>query len=490
MRHLASLFAIALAVSAQARTFTLMHVNVIDVASGRVERDVNVTVSGNRITDVSQRPAPKDAEQIDGEGKFLIPGLWDMHVHWYDKQYLPLFIANGVTGIRIMWGSPLHHQWSDEFGKGTLIGPRQIIGSSIIDGPKPVWPSSTAVKDAAQARAAVAREKAAGAEFIKIYSLLPRDAVPAIFDEAKRRRLPVVGHVPNSIRASEISDLGMKSIEHMTGILLEASSHEESIRAELNAPDQPGGGAAVMRRRARELLDTYDPAKAGALFKRLAKNGTWICPTLTVLRSTAFLNDPEITSDARLRYMPPSMRAMWDPKTDFRFKDFTPQDYQNRRDTYAQQKRQVAEMRKAGIRFLAGTDVLNPYCFPGFSLHDELALLVEAGLSPLEALQAATSNVAAFTGNKDYGAVSGGKIADLVLLEANPLDDIHNTTKIVAVVSNGRYFARAALDQMLHALESAPTARSRGGSGRTSAPAPRRTASRRLPAGGAAYPAR
>lgn len=439
---------------AAALTTVLLHANVVDVRDGSIARDVAVTISGNRIVSVaSSSAAPEGANLVDATGKYVIPGLWDMHVHWDDERYLPLFIANGVTGVRQVSGLALHQKWRERIEKGELLGPRQVIASALFDGPQPVWPGSIAVKDAGEARAAVAAAKAAGFDFIKIYSLLPRDAFFAIAEEAGKEHLHFAGHVPFSVRASEASAAGIQSIEHLTGVLLECSSHEDAIRQAHVAAKTGPEAIRVIRETAREQLDTYDERKAAALFARLAQNRTWQCPTMTVNRSSASLADPEFVDDDRLRYLPEEIRQRWDPRNDFRHREMKPEDVATRKRTYARQLQIVGAMNRAGVRFVAGTDVGNPYCFPGFSLHDELALLVEAGLSPLQALQAATSNAAELAGSSELGGVTAGKLADLVVLDANPLADIHNTTKIAAVVFDGRYYPREALARMLAEVE-------------------------------------
>jgi len=153
-----------------------------------------------------------------------------MHVHWYDKDYLPLFTANGVTGLRIMWGYPVHHAWRKAVENGTLLGPRMVIASSLIDGPNPIWPTSTVVRDEAEARDAVRKAKREGADFIKVYTLLSRESFFAIADEAKKQGLPFAGHVPFTVSAADASDAGIKSIEHLTELIQSASSREEEIR--------------------------------------------------------------------------------------------------------------------------------------------------------------------------------------------------------------------------------------------------------------------
>jgi imidazolonepropionase-like amidohydrolase len=447
------------------RPLVFTHVTVLDMTGAPAQPDMAVVITGDRITEIGRSESvriPSDAQVVDATGKFLIPGLWDMHVHWLHKDYLPLFVANGVTGIRVMWGAPLHHQWRQEIEQGTLRGPRMDIGSPIVDGPVPMWPGSIAVKDGAEGRQLAIRMKQEGADFIKVYSRLPREAYFAIADEAKKQGIPFAGHVPDAVSAMEASDAGQKSIEHMTGVLAACSTREEELRkgraeawAKLprgkTSPDR-----ASLRPLNRLMLDTFSPEKANALSARFVQNRTWQCPTLVVQRNMAFIKDPAIHNDPRVKYMPPEIVSGWDPAGDFRLNDRTEEDFELAKETYRKLKELVGPMRRAGVEFLAGTDVLNPYCFPGFSLHDELALLVEAGLSPMEALQAATRNPARYLGKeKDLGTVEKGKLADLVLLDASPLEDINNSRKIEAVVFGGKLLPKAELQKMLADLEAA-----------------------------------
>ena len=449
--------------AAQPKSFAFTHVAVIDATGTPARQDMTVVITRNRITHVgpsSSLRVPEGARVVDATGKFLIPGLWDMHVHWfrYDKTYLRLFPVNGVTGIRIMWGAPIHFAWRKEIQAGILLGPQMVISGTILDGPRPVWPGSTAIKNEAEARKAVVATKQEGFDFVKVYSLLPRAAYFAIADEAKKQNIPFAGHVPDSVSVAEASDAGQKSIEHLTGILTACSTREEQLRKAAEAYSNPVQRASVpapVRRGLRRLmLETFSTEKATALFNRLKQNHTWQCPTLTVLRSGAFINDSDFRKDPRLKYMPKELRASWDPSRDFRFRTTTPEDFNLSRVVYKKQLELVGLMRRAGVEFIAGTDVSNPFCFPGFSLHDELALLVEAGLTPIEALQTATLNPARFFGKeKDLGTVQEGKIADLVLLDADPLADIRNTTKINSVVVNGQLLERKLLDQVLSEVE-------------------------------------
>src|SRR5262249_19821338 len=278
----------------------------------------------------------------------------------------------------------------------------------------------------------------------------------AIADEAKKVGLPFVGHVPESISAAEASDLGQKSMEHLFGLLLACSADEEKLRQEELEGVEKLDNAAIwplLRRIQVRALDSYSEEKARALFAKFVANGTWQDPTLTVLRSLASRDDEKFCNDPRLAYMPAFIALGWNPKTGSL--KISPEGLAGLKKTYKNAITLVKAMHKVDVQFLAGTDVTNPYCFPGFSLHDELALLVsECNFTPIEALQCATRNPAKFLGKvKELGTVEQGKIADLVLLEANPLDDIRNTTKIAAVVAAGKLLPKAELERMLKEVQ-------------------------------------
>lgn len=452
--------------SANPVSLVLTHVTVIDTTGGPAKPDMTVVIIGNRIAEIgnsSEIRPPKNAETVNGNGKFLIPGLWDMHVHWYDKDYLPLFIANGVTGVRQMFGAPEHYQWRKEIEAGQLLGPHQLIASPIVDGPKPVWPGSIAVANASEARQAVTQIKQSGADFVKVYSLLSRDAYFAIADESRKQGIPFEGHVPESVSLEEASNAGQKTVEHLTGVLIACSTREAELlksaqetAAAISAGQLSSTGfwGPEYRQRQKLALETYSPEKAETIFRELKTNHTWQCPTLTVLRSMAYSDEPSFTNDPRLKYVPRDIALSWDPKNDIFLKTKTTDDWALGKKVFSKELEIAGAMQRAGVEILAGTDTLNPFCFPGFSLHDELGLLVQSGMTPMEALQAATLNPARFMGRQDdLGTVARGKIADLVLLDANPLDDIGNTRKISAVVFNGKLFPRASLNEMLAKIE-------------------------------------
>src|SRR6266436_4993488 len=217
---------------AQTNLLAFTHATVIDATGAPGKTGLTVVITDDRITAIGKSAdlhPPTNAVIVDASGKFLIPGLWDMHVHWHEKDYLPLFIANGVTGVRMMWGMPEHFEWRKEVERGSLLGPRLLIASTIVDGPKPFWPGSLTARNEAEGRQAVTKAKQAGADFVKVYSLLPREAYFAIADEAKKQGIPFAGHVPISVSVAEASKAGQKSIEHLTGILAGCSSREAEL---------------------------------------------------------------------------------------------------------------------------------------------------------------------------------------------------------------------------------------------------------------------
>jgi imidazolonepropionase-like amidohydrolase len=452
----------ALREQSSAPTLVIRHATVIDATGGPPQSETTILIAGGRIREIGPGGSiqvPRGAQVVDGAGKFVIPGLMDMHVHtiWpqHIQQFLPLFIANGITGVRDMFGDlRLAERLKPEIAAGTLLGPRFVTPGPIVDGPQPVWPGSIAVTTAEEGRQAVRSVKQRGADFVKVYSLLPREAYFAIAEEAKKQNIAFAGHVSRFVTASEASDAGQRTIEHLTGLHLATSRDEEAIRAELrNATGDLRSPTNPVRLVEGRAATTFDPQKAEALFGRFVRNGTWQVPTLTVLRSQAFRTDPDFVNDQRLKYMTPQMRTQWAARAPGPPAPASPE---RARALFERHVALVGAMHRAHVRILAGSDTPNPYVFPGFSLHDELGLLVRSGLSPLDALQGATRNAAEFLGMlKEVGTVERGKRADLVVLDANPLDNISNTQRIHAVIINGRLIAKEQLDALLSEIEKA-----------------------------------
>jgi imidazolonepropionase-like amidohydrolase len=442
------------AVTPPAPALVLDAVTVVDVETGRLQPGLTVIVQGDRIVEVGKRSAlrlPPGARVVDATGKFLIPGLWDMHVHtafgdWFPGARdiaLPLFVANGVTGVRDMGGDlDVLLEWRKAIAQGSLVGPRMVVSGPMLDGPKPRFPSSLAIATPEDGRRAVRDLAARGVDFIKLQSLIPRDAVFAIADEARKVGIPFAGHVPDAVRASEMSTAGQKSFEHLIGIFEGSSPREDEF---LKGEKSPG-----------RFLQGFDEGRAAALAALLARNRTWQCPTLAWEFGGNLMEERDLDHDPLAKYAP----ASWKSGTWKRFREqvtgeFNVDDLPTRKRFVAKELEVVAALHRAGVPFLTGTDtVAGVYIFPGFSLHDELGLLVKAGFSPLDALRSATLRPAEYLSMSDrLGAVRKGMLADLVLLDANPLDDIASTRRIRAVVANGRYFSRDDLDALLRGVE-------------------------------------
>lgn len=417
-----------------------------------------MVITNGRITSVTgaeKLQPPTNARVINATGQYLIPGFWDMHVHsafgdWFPGGrdiILPLFIANGVTGVRDMGGDvPVLLGWRKEITDGKIIGPRLVISGPMLDGYLPNgklrFPSSIPVTTPASAVAAVDTLKAQGVDFIKVQSVISHDAYLAAAAEAHKQGLPIVGHVPDKVRIREVVAAGQKSIEHLMGIFEGCSTQEDKFIQ--------GEGSLKL------LLTTQDEQKCDSLIKLLAQNQTWQVPTLAWQRGGTFLDQRDLKHQPLDKYVPAYWRDVtWRRFTDEMMPDLLRDPLALRREYFTRNLQIVGALHRGGVPFMAGTDTApGVYIMPGFSLHDELANFVESGFTPMESLQTATSNPARFLGMEaSFGSVEPGKIADLVLLSANPLEDIRNTRKISAVIANGRFFDREELDQILVNVE-------------------------------------
>lgn len=435
-----------------AQTLTINNASIIDVATGNVLKRAAIEIDGNRIArirTVAAAGAP-NGEVIDATGLFVIPGLWDMHVHTYfgdstsfrggSRFILPLFIANGVTGIRDMGSNldaVLHAR--DSVTAHTLAGPRMVVSGPMLDGPRSQYTAAIRIASPEDGRAAVRMLKQRGVDFIKLQSGVPRDAYFAIADEANRLGIPFEGHVPDAIRAREAIRAHQASFEHLLGVFEASSRLEDSMVA---------GG----KKGHAEYLRTYDARREESIIRELAQRHVWQCPTLA-----SDLNGPEdFAKDPALAFWPQRAVDRWREGSTQFLNSTDTADLSVRRRFAAYELALVRKMHDANIPFLAGTDAPSGFdLIPGASLHRELQWLVAAGFTPLQALQTATLNPARFLGRiSDFGTVSPGKIADLVLLSANPLSNIANTRTVVAVIADGRYYSRLDLDRLrLHLME-------------------------------------
>jgi imidazolonepropionase-like amidohydrolase len=385
----------------------IRNVTIVDVATGTATPKRSILIHDNRITAVSSVVrAPKQTQLVDGSGKFAIPGLWDMHVHLWERSQLPLYPAYGITGVRDM-GSDYDRVklWRSEMEKGRLIGPHIETCGPPIDGvpsDDPRMPVRV-VRNPTEARSTFDQLDDENVDFIGVLPRLPRDAYFALAERARKYYSLVAGDVPASLSALEAVEARQKSIEHMSGILLACSSDEKRLRKPYTEALERGDANALQEVLA-AAIETFSEKKAGHLFQRMALFETRSVPTLTKLRMS--------------------------PGT---------------RDVYEKLTKLLIEMHRAGVEILAGADSGSP----GESLHEELELLVAAGMTPAQALRSATLEPAKYLdAAESLGAIEAGRMADLILLDGDPLADIRNSRKIVAVVQGGKYLSRARLKEL------------------------------------------
>jgi imidazolonepropionase-like amidohydrolase len=460
-------FLLVSCLSSPLATLAITHVTVIDAAHGTEQSDSTVLVSSTHIAAVgpsSSVPIPRGAKVLDATGKFLIPGLADMHLHLTGSGepdgsrefFLPLLIANGITTVRDMGGKVEYlKKLRRKIDSGDRLGPQIFFTGPYLDGDPPSFQPSIVVQNASEGATAVDQLKSEGVDFIKVQSRLQPEAYFAIARESKQQEIQFVGHVPDSITAAQASDAGQASIEHLTGVLLGCSSREEELRRrQLSPPKNESPSQTMARERAwqRDMLDSYAKEKTAALIKKFSDNGTWQVPTLVLLLDLAYLvpaNSHE--NDPHLKYVPTSVRKIWEQGRQQALKNYIASDFELREELAKRSLEIVGKMNGAGIRIMAGTDSAAPNVFPGFGLHDELVHLVQAGLTPGQALRAATFRPAEFLGRTEtQGTVVAGQRSDLVLLDADPLQDIHNTQQIRAVILNGKLLERNELDALLN----------------------------------------
>lgn len=416
--------------SARAQPLAITHVTVIDTTGGAPQRDVTVIIRDGRIESIGHINEPADATLVDGRGRFLIPGLWDMHVHlsWTSSSALPVLVANGVTSVRDMGGRLGQlDEWRTKIAAGLVAGPRIFRAGPMLNGRK--FNQYQMVPGSPEETRGVARAlKEIGVDFLKVHRRLPRDAYYALIDEAKHLGITVVGHIPMTLTPEEASDAGQATIEH-TETLFEGTFT-----------------AGVKGKLSDAIRQFRESAEAQRLFERFVKNHTVVTPTLAAW--TVVLNDPASPPDPRIRYVAKSLRNGLG-----QLPRMSADELQELRDSVAEYREVVRLMNQCGVTLMAGTDIAGPR-IPGFTLHDELAALVGAGLTTLEALQAATYTPAKIMNrSQELGSIEPGKVADLVLLDANPLEDIRNTQKIAAVIIGGQLLRRADLDALLHKAE-------------------------------------
>jgi imidazolonepropionase-like amidohydrolase len=414
-------------------------VNIVDVNTGKILKNKTLAIDNNRITAIYNKEivGSDSTMVIDGKGKYLIPGLWDMHAHyqWSRVDLDPLLIANGITGVREMWGNmPAFVVVPKSAQQEGLVSPDIYLSADLIDGNPPSFPGSIVVSTTDEAAGAVKSQMDKKVNFLKVYSSLTEECFLAVAEEAKKNNIPFAGHIPNGVSIYKAIEAGMASSEHLYGFLDACSSVDTSNEA---------------------LIGTFSEKRFDSICSVLAKSSMWLCPTLTVNRAMGYLNDSIFINDNRKAYLPEYVLEIWNQKLNPYTKSQIDNFANSSRVRYLFELNLIGKMNEKGVKFLAGTDFPNPYVFPGFSLHDELSLMVKGGMPILDALRTATINPAKFMNKADdFGSVEVGKIASLILLNKNPLEDIENSTSIETVIIRGKVYNRKALDLMLEKAKS------------------------------------
>jgi len=448
------------AFAAEQADLIIGHVTVVDVEHARTVANQSVVVRGADIVAVgedraiaAQWHAP---QRIEAKGRYLMPGLWDMHVHFgggpalieENQALLPLYIAHGITSIRDASGDLPEQvlQWRGQIRDGSLAGPQLFTSGAKIEGIKPVWKGTLEVGSQADLDAAFVRLKKDQVDFVKITdSTLTPDLFLAAVRGARANGLRASGHIPMALTVQQAVDAGISSIEHLDYAYKAGVKDEAAIAADFAAK-------RIDRAEANRRLDAgFDRATAMAAYRGFAAKGVYVTPTLNGGRILDFLDQDDHANDPYLAYIGPKLQATYTWRVE-RAAKATPAQIEARHQEYHQVAAVLPMLQQAGVTLMAGTDAgfLNAFNYPGVGLHEELSLFVKEGLTPAQALSAATRAGPAWFGMLDrYGGVAVGKAADLVLLTRNPLEDINATRAIDTVVLRGHVYDRKALDALL-----------------------------------------
>lgn len=459
-RHLHALLCLTLLLlsapgNAADDTLLLQNARVVDVEQGTVQsRDV--LLEGGRISALLPPGGTSvEGRRVDLAGRYLIPGLWDMHVHFEGPDLvednallLPVYLAYGITAVRDASGSLARTvlDWRGEIARGERLGPRIFTSGQKFEGIDSLWQGDREIGNRQQMLAGMDEQQALGVDFIKVTenTLAPELFLETVA-EAHRRGLLVSTHVPLSLGIFELADAGLSSIEHASYLLRLGHPDEESIARQVRA------GRLGAEQASAAYTDQFDQDTANAAYTRLAAAGVAVTPTLIGGRQLAWLEETDHSADTFLRYLTDDFTANYQWRIE-RMAGETADERRARKARYTRTAAQVPQLQAAGVTLLAGSDsaALNTYVYPAQALHDELALFTAGGLSPLHALQAATINGARFLRlADDYGSIAPGKRADLVVLAENPLEDIRATRTVQGLVYGGRFYDRAALDALL-----------------------------------------
>lgn len=436
----------------------ITNVNIIDVKTGNIESAMDIVINADTIASILIHKGNTKYHSeniINATDKYLIPGLWDMHAHswWAYENFFPLLIANGVTGIREMLGDfETLKRIREEIKDGKIIGPMIVSCGPIVDGNPPSWDGSDIADTPEKGREIVRNQKENGAEFIKVYFSLENDIYKAIADESKKLNIPIGGHIPSKVSLIEALKANHHGIEHYWGVLDNCADKQKL--EQMDAAKVGRYSAQYAYDRMNMVLTTLDSTKIDSTIQLLGKHKAWITPTFMAHLGALRENDNNYKIDKHVDYLPNYIYEGWKIEKDSILSETTKTRIKID-STFLKHVTTITKpLLEQGAQFLAGTDIPVSYTYPGFSLHEELSYFVtEAGFTPLEALQTATINPAIFLKKEDkLGTVQPGKLANLLLLEKNPIDDINNTRSIHSVIVSGKYLEGEKLRDDIEAI--------------------------------------
>ncbi|MCO7205966.1 MULTISPECIES: amidohydrolase family protein [Pseudoalteromonas] len=431
---------------------------IIDVQTGAIAAKQSLAIRDGIIIKRSDKPLSSQYQSstlIDAKGQYAMPGLWDMHVHFgggdelieENKQLLPLYLAYGVTTVRDAAAdlSESVLSWREQVKQGQLVGPTIFTSGPKLEGKGSIWPGDLEVETTEEMHAAMDLLDSMDVDFIKITdsALTPELYIKAVH-EVKKRGYQISGHIPFSLSVTDVSKAGLDAIEHMTYMLKAAAKNEADISAKVASKE-------LSYRTALPIITTqFDEPTAIEKFTVLANNDTAVVPTLIGGKITAYIDEDNHQDDAYLDFLGKGLKATYQWRVDRANKD-TPAQIKQRKERFIKTAQLLPIAQQAGVSIIAGTDAgfLNSYIYPGLSLHQELSIFTEYGLTPLQTLQAATLAGPKFLNKQQqYGALSEGKVADLILLSENPLIDIRNTQTLKGVVSHSTFYDSNALERL------------------------------------------
>ncbi len=455
------LFLMALNVTYAQKQSTLLIINdisIVDVVNNKTIPNQFIAIKGENIIEISNKPLAskyKNAEIINGTNQFIMPSLWDMHVHFggdtlraENKMLLPLYIAMGVSHVRDCAGDISLDviDWKNQINKGTLLGPSIYTSGPKLEGINSIWPGDLEIGDEIEMKKALDSLQKLNVDFVKITdnTLAPELFLKSII-AARKRGWKVTGHAPATITIETLSKNGLSAIEHI-GYLTRLASKNEEIITKLRADNK-----ITNKEASEKYLESFDSSIAIKKFKQLAANGTAVVPTINGSFITTYLDQRNHDNDEYLKYLGPSLKRTYGWRVQRAAND-NAEAIEFRHRNFESGAKLLPLLYRAGVTILAGTDAgyLNSFNYPGLGIHEELAIMVKYGLTPSEALQCSIVNGPAFFNlSNDYGAVAKNKKAELLILKKNPLVDIHNTQSINGFIHRGAYLNRNALDQLL-----------------------------------------